>query len=232
MVEYQLHLLGSRVRLPAGGFAIFFCFCQSFTSNFPFPLPSAFHLHSWHLSHNKFSFSFCFIVSSLVVLSLSNCPHLEQAAFFCHFFYVSLFLSSSTPLCLLYVHLWSLLGIFSHSFRRLPHFYLYFCVYVPTPFLFRESTHRHQQVCFWPDVSTFIETCRNVSKRVETCRNVSKRVETSGQNQTCWCLWVLSLKLSPSVMPFKPFLFIVSFCVCVCVCVCVVISFPRGKAPD
>ena len=48
------------------------------------------------------SFSICFIVSSLVVLSLSNCPHLEQAAFFCHLFYVSLFLSisSSTPLCL------------------------------------------------------------------------------------------------------------------------------------
>ena len=36
------------------------------------------------------SFSFCFIVSSLVVLSLSNCPHLKQAAFFCHLFYVSL----------------------------------------------------------------------------------------------------------------------------------------------
>ena len=48
------------------------------------------------------SFSICFIISSLVVLSLSNCPHLEQAAFFCHLFYVSLFLSisSSTPLCL------------------------------------------------------------------------------------------------------------------------------------
>ena len=52
------------------------------------------------------SFSFCFIVSSLVVLSLLNCPHLEQAAFFCHLFYVSLFLSisSSTLLCLWYVH--------------------------------------------------------------------------------------------------------------------------------
>ena len=84
------------------------------------------------------SFSICFIISSLVVLSLSNCPHLEQAAFFCHLFYVSLFLSisSSTPLCLLYVHLWSILVIFSHSFGRLPHFYLYFCVYVPTPLLF------------------------------------------------------------------------------------------------
>ena len=84
------------------------------------------------------SFSFCFIVSSLVVLSLSNCPHLEQAAFFCHLFYVSLFLSisSSTLLCLWYVRRWSLLVIFSHSFRRLPHFYLHFCVYVPTPFLF------------------------------------------------------------------------------------------------
>ena len=42
------------------------------------------------------SFSFCFIVSSLVVLSLSSCPHLEQAAFFCHLFYVSLFLSISS----------------------------------------------------------------------------------------------------------------------------------------
>ena len=85
------------------------------------------------------SFSICFIVSSLVVLSLSNCPHLEQAAFFCHLFYVSLFLSisSSTPLCLWYVHLWSILVIFSHSFGRLPHFYLYFFfVYVPTPLLF------------------------------------------------------------------------------------------------
>ena len=48
------------------------------------------------------SFSFCFIISSLVVLSLSNCPHLEQAAFFCHLFYVPLFLSVSglTLLCL------------------------------------------------------------------------------------------------------------------------------------
>ena len=36
------------------------------------------------------SFSFCFIVSSLVILSLSNCPHLEQAVFFCHLFYVFL----------------------------------------------------------------------------------------------------------------------------------------------
>ena len=78
------------------------------------------------------SFSICFIVSSLVVLSLSNCPHLEQAAFFCHLFYVSLFLSirSSTPLCLWYVHLWSILVIFSHSIGRLPHFYLYFFLFV------------------------------------------------------------------------------------------------------
>ena len=80
------------------------------------------------------SFSFCFIVSSLVVLSLSNCPHLEQAAFFCHLFYVSLFLSisSSTLLCLSYVHLWSLFVIFSHSFRWLfvPCFFFFFCVCV------------------------------------------------------------------------------------------------------
>ena len=38
MVEHQPRLLGSRVRFPAGAFAIFFLFCQSFTSNFPFPL--------------------------------------------------------------------------------------------------------------------------------------------------------------------------------------------------
>ena len=29
------------------------------------------------------------------------------------------------------------------------------------------------------------------------------KVKTSGQKQTCWCLWGLSLKLSPSVMPFN-----------------------------
>ena len=41
---------------------------------------------------------------------------------------LSLFLSisSSTPVCLWYVHLWSILVIFSHSFGRLPHYYLYF----------------------------------------------------------------------------------------------------------
>ena len=79
-----------------------------------------------------FSFSFCFIVPSLVVLSLSNCPHLEQVAFFCHLFCVSLFFSVSglRLLCLGYVQLRSLLVLFSHSFRRLPHFYLYFCLYI------------------------------------------------------------------------------------------------------
>ena len=80
------------------------------------------------------SFSFCFIVSPLVVLTLSNCLHLEQVAFFCHLFYVSLFfsVSDSTQLCFGYVQPWSLLVLFSDSFSRLPHFYLYFCVYVPT----------------------------------------------------------------------------------------------------
>ena len=89
-----------------------------------------------HSLSSLLSFSFCFIISSLVVLSLSLCPHLVQVAFFCHLFYVSLFfsVSGSTLLCLGYVQLWSLLVLFSHSFRRLPHFYLYFCVYVPTPF--------------------------------------------------------------------------------------------------
>ena len=55
-----------------------------------------------YLLSSLLSFSFCFIVSSLVVLSLSNCPHLEQAAFFCHLFFDSLFLSvsGSTLLCL------------------------------------------------------------------------------------------------------------------------------------
>ena len=37
----------------------------------------------------------------------------------------------------MHVHLWSILVIFSHSFGRLPHFYLYFFfVYVPTTLLF------------------------------------------------------------------------------------------------
>ena len=39
MVEHQPRLLGSRVRFPAGAFAMFFRFCQSFTSNFPSPPP-------------------------------------------------------------------------------------------------------------------------------------------------------------------------------------------------
>ena len=84
------------------------------------------------------TFSFCFVVSSLVVLSLSNCPHLEQAAFFCHLFYVSLFLSisSSTLLCLWYVHLWSLLKFSLIPFVGFPISICIFCVYVPTPFLF------------------------------------------------------------------------------------------------
>ena len=42
-----------------------------------------------------------------------------------------------------------------------------------------QSTHRHQQVCFWPDVSTL-------------------KVETSGQKQTCWCLWVLCQSFLPA----------------------------------
>ena len=95
------------------------------------------------------SFSICFIVSSLVVLSLSNCPHLEQAAFFCHLFYVSLFLSisSSTPLCLWYVHLWSILVIFSHSIGRLPHFYLYFfCLF----YFISQRKGPRLASCYWP----------------------------------------------------------------------------------
>ena len=47
MVEHQLRVLEFRVRFPAGVFAIFFRFCQSFTSNslslssFPFSFPSS-----------------------------------------------------------------------------------------------------------------------------------------------------------------------------------------------
>ena len=92
-------------------------------------------MHSYNpLAFLIFSFSFCFIVSSLVVLSLSKCPHLQQVALFCHLFHVSLFssVSGSTLLYLGYVQLWSLIVLFSHSFRRLPHFYLYVCVDVPT----------------------------------------------------------------------------------------------------
>ena len=51
---------------------------------------------------------------------------------------LSLFLlvSGSTLLYLGYVQLWSLSVSFTHSFRRLPHFYLFIflCVYVPTTF--------------------------------------------------------------------------------------------------
>ena len=74
MVEHQPCLLGSRVRFPAGAFAIFFRFCQSFTSNFSFrlslplsfpsssfpflflslrPFVCALKSHSSHLSHNR-----------------------------------------------------------------------------------------------------------------------------------------------------------------------------------
>ena len=66
----------------------------------------------------------------------------------------------------------------------------------------RESTHRHQQVCFWPDVSTFIP--RSSSKDILWGRSWDKdRKIRSKKNKTCRCLWVLSLKFSPSVMPFK-----------------------------
>ena len=54
MVVHQPRLLGSRVRFPAGAFAIFFRFCQSFTSNFPFPLSLA-------LSFPSSSFPFLFL---------------------------------------------------------------------------------------------------------------------------------------------------------------------------
>ena len=54
MVEHQPRLLGSRVRLPAGAFAIFFRICQSFTSNFPSPL-------SLPLSFSSSSFPFLFL---------------------------------------------------------------------------------------------------------------------------------------------------------------------------
>ena len=40
--DHQPRLLGSRVRFPAGAFAIFFRFCQSLTSNFPFSFPFLF----------------------------------------------------------------------------------------------------------------------------------------------------------------------------------------------
>ena len=67
MVEHQPRLLGSRVWFPAGAFAIFFRFCQSFTSNFPlipfllslstfpsssFPFPSPFDF--WFALKNAF----------------------------------------------------------------------------------------------------------------------------------------------------------------------------------
>ena len=54
MVEHQPRLLGSRVRFPAGAFAIFFRFCQSFTSSFPSPL-------SFPLSFSSSSFPFLFL---------------------------------------------------------------------------------------------------------------------------------------------------------------------------
>ena len=54
MVEHQPRLLGSRVRFPAGAFAVFFRFCQSFTSNFPFTL-------SLPLSFPSSSFPFLFL---------------------------------------------------------------------------------------------------------------------------------------------------------------------------
>ena len=103
--------------------------------------------------------------------SLSNCPNLEQVAFFCHLFYVSLIFSVSGPvlLCLGYVQLWSLLVLLSHSFRRLPFFicifvlklqqlflflvfffffYFFFCVYVVVvPFCQRKGLRLTS--CYW-----------------------------------------------------------------------------------
>ena len=55
-----------------------------------------------------------------------------------------------------------------------------------------QSTHRHQQVCFWPDVSTFIQ--RSSSKDM----SLRMKVEASGQKQTCWCLWVLCQSFLPA----------------------------------
>ena len=83
-------------------------------------LTGAFCTATVHALSSILSFSFCFIVSSLVVLSLSNCPHLEQVAFFWHPFYVSLFFSLSGLTILYLVQLWSILVLFSraHSFRR------------------------------------------------------------------------------------------------------------------
>ena len=51
-----------------------------------------------------------------------------------------------------------------------------------------QSTRRHQQVCFWPDVSTFIPRS---SSKFSFEEDLGIKVETSGQKQTCWCLWVL-----------------------------------------
>ena len=64
-----------------------------------------------------------------------------------------------------------------------------------------KATHRHQQVCFWPDVSTFIlrSSSKNSWLVVHNCRTLDRlsyplrktlgiKVETSGQKQTCWCL--------------------------------------------
>ena len=75
MVEHQPHLLGSRVRFPAGAFAIFFRFCQSFTSNFPFPFPFLFL--SLPLPFPSSSFPFLFLSLRPFVCALkSHSSHL------------------------------------------------------------------------------------------------------------------------------------------------------------
>ena len=76
----------------------------------------------------------CLLLSSLLRLSLPFDQQFDDTLSLICSPMVSI--NSSTILCLWYVLLWSLLVIFSHSFRRLPRFYLHFCVYVPTPFLF------------------------------------------------------------------------------------------------
>ena len=72
MVEHQPRLLGSRVWFPAGAFAIFFRFCQSFTSNSP-PPPLSFPL-----SFPSSSFPFLFLSLRPFVCALkSHSSHLS-----------------------------------------------------------------------------------------------------------------------------------------------------------
>ena len=51
----------------------------------------------------------------------------------------------------------------------------------------RESTYRHQQVCFRL-------MFRPLSRGLPLEEDLGIKVETSDQKQTCWCLWVHSLR--------------------------------------